>query len=222
MGQLIFKGTVDEIDVGKLKDGLPVRIQIGALPTAEVKAHLRRIAPKASEKDGATQFSVEAAIDDDAGVTLRAGYSANASIIIQEKKDVLLIPERIVTFEGEKPSSAAVGQEGSAGRAQGDQGRPDGLNVEVLSGLAGGPPRRAAAQRSRARDDHPTCGSSCATRAPSACALLAVRHRLGDGGGDAVARFGRGLNAQVLKSQKGPAYHRHRLALAHKRSGRAA
>src|SRR5262245_44780148 len=49
MGTLIFKGTVDEIDVGKLKDGLPVRIQIGALPTAEVKAHLRRIAPKASE-----------------------------------------------------------------------------------------------------------------------------------------------------------------------------
>lgn len=138
MGELIFKGTVDEIDVGKLKDGLPVRIQIGALPTAEVKAHLRRIAPKASEKDGATQFSVEAAIDDAAGVTLRAGYSANASIIIQEKKDVLLVPERIVTFEGEKafvtlpPVKKGVPGE----RKEIKVGLSDGLNVEVLSGLA--------------------------------------------------------------------------------------
>ncbi len=138
MGQLIFKGTVDEIDVGKLKEGLPVRIQIGALPTAEVKAHLRRIAPKASEKDGATQFSVEAAIDDAAGVTLRAGYSANASIIIQEKKDVLLVPERIVTFEGEKAfvtlPSIKKGVPGE--RKEIKVGLSDGLNVEVLSGLA--------------------------------------------------------------------------------------
>jgi len=138
MGRLIFKGTVDEIDVGKLKDGLPVRIQIGALPTAQVKAHLRRIAPKASEKDGATQFSVEAEIDDAAGVTLRAGYSANASIIIQEKKEVLLIPERLVTFEGEKAFvTLPPKKKGETGeRREIKVGLSDGLNVEVLSGLA--------------------------------------------------------------------------------------
>ncbi len=62
MGQLEFRGTVDEIDVGKLREGMPVRIQVGALPGSAVQATLTKIAPKAREKEGATVFDVEAAI----------------------------------------------------------------------------------------------------------------------------------------------------------------
>jgi HlyD family secretion protein len=115
MGTLMFKGTVDEIDVGKLKEGLPVRIKIGALPDATVTGRLTRIAPKATEKEGTTLFDVEAAIENPGGVTLRAGYSANADVVIQEKSNVLLLPERLVTFEKEK---AFVEVPGSTPEAQ--------------------------------------------------------------------------------------------------------
>ncbi len=138
MGKLIFKGTVDEIDVGKLKEGLPVRIQIGALPAAQVTGRLRRIAPKAKEKDGATQFDVEVEILEAKDVVLRAGFSANATIVIREKKDVLLLPERLVTFEGEKAfvETPAAKQGEKSVRKEIKVGLSDGLNVEVVSGLA--------------------------------------------------------------------------------------
>ena len=125
MSTLEFKGTVDEIDVGKLHEGMPVRIQIGALPGSSVPAKLTRIAPKAREKEGATIFDVEAAIDtDQSTVTLRAGYSANADVIIQEKKGVLLVPERLVTMEKDKASVEIPGAKpgGRAGE-EGDPGR---------------------------------------------------------------------------------------------------
>jgi HlyD family secretion protein len=140
MGTLMFKGTVDEIDVGKLAEGLPARIKIGALPDAKVLGRLTRIAPKAKEQEGATLFDVEAVIVDDGGVYLRAGYSANADIVIQEKKDVLTLPERLVTFEDGKafvelPPEAPQGE---PVRHEITVGLSDGLSVEVTRGLAEG------------------------------------------------------------------------------------
>jgi HlyD family secretion protein len=140
MGDLVFKGTVDEIDVGKLALGLPVRIHVGALPNAEIKGRVTRIAPKAKEEEGSTLFDVEVSIDETGGAYLRAGYSANADVVIQEKLDVLLLPERVVSFEGEKayielpPARQGVEPE----RREIQVGLSDGLNVEVLSGLAEG------------------------------------------------------------------------------------
>ena len=99
MSDLIFKGTVDEIDVGKLTTGMPVRLKIGALPDKAITGELSRIAPQAVEKDNAKLFEVEIAMDPFTGVLLRAGYSANADIVIREKKNILLIPERLVIFE---------------------------------------------------------------------------------------------------------------------------
>src|SRR5918912_905671 len=99
MRDLIFKGTVDEIDVGKLAVGMPARIKVGALPTDVVTGHVSRIAPQAQQKEGATLFDVEVELDKTNKITLRAGYSANADVIIREKKDVLVVPERLVTFE---------------------------------------------------------------------------------------------------------------------------
>jgi HlyD family secretion protein len=141
MGTLEFKGTVDEIDVGKLVDGMPVRIQIGALPGRDIKGKLTRVAPKAREKEGATVFDVEVAIVAAAGdPPLRAGYSANADIIVQEKADVLLVPERVVTLDGKKVSVEVPGATPDAEPVKREitVGLSDGLNMEVVGGLGEG------------------------------------------------------------------------------------
>jgi len=140
MGTLMFKGTVDEIDVGKLAEGLPVRIKIGALPAAKITGRLTRIAPKATEKEGTTLFDVEAAIDPSPDVVLRAGYSANADIVIQEKKDVLVLPERLVTFEKENAfvELAAPQPKAEPVKTAIKVGLSDGINLEVVEGLAEG------------------------------------------------------------------------------------
>lgn len=141
MSTLEFRGTVDEIDVGKLKEGMPVRIQIGALPGSTVPGSLARIAPKAREKEGATVFDVEVAIDTaNSEVALRAGYSANADVIVQEKTDVLLVPERVVTLDGDKATVELPGPtpEAEPVTREIEVGLSDGLNMEVVSGLAEG------------------------------------------------------------------------------------
>ena len=140
MRDLIFKGTVDEIDVGKLSVGMPTRIKVGALPTDVVTGHVSRIAPQAQQKEGATLFDVEVELEP-SKITLRAGYSANADVIIREKKDVLVIPERLVTFAdgGKKASVEVPGSDPkSPKKVDIKTGISDGLNVEVLSGLTKG------------------------------------------------------------------------------------
>jgi HlyD family secretion protein len=100
MGDLVFKGTVDEIDVGKLEVGVPARLNIGALPGEEVTGYLSRIAPQAKEEEGARLFGVEIELHEvrNPEIVLRAGYSATADLIIREKKDILMVPERLVLF----------------------------------------------------------------------------------------------------------------------------
>ncbi len=142
MRDLIFKGTVDEIDVGKLSVGMPTRIKVGALPTDVVTGRVSRIAPQAQQKEGATLFDVEVELDPTNKITLRAGYSANADVIIREKKDVLVIPERLVTFEdgGKKTTVELAGADAKAPgkKVEIKTGISDGLNVEVLSGVKKG------------------------------------------------------------------------------------
>ncbi len=142
MGDLLFKGTVDEIDVGKVAIGMPCRITVGALPDTIVEGKLARIAPQATSSEGATRFDVEIEIEPHDGVTLRAGYSANANIVIREKKGVLLIPERLVSFaDGGKKATVEVPPakpKGEPRKVAVTLGLSDGLNVEVLSGLSEG------------------------------------------------------------------------------------
>jgi HlyD family secretion protein len=142
MSDLIFKGTVDEIDVGKLSVRMQTRIKVGALPADVVTGHVSRIAPQAQQKEGATLFDVEVELDPSTKITLRAGYSANADVIIREKKDVLTVPERLITFaDGGKKATVEI--PGSDPKAQPKKieiktGVSDGLNVEVVSGLKKG------------------------------------------------------------------------------------
>lgn len=142
MSDLIFKGTVDEIDVGKLAVGMPTRIKVGALPTDVVTGKVSRIAPQAQQKEGATLFDVEVELDPGQKITLRAGYSANADVIIREKKDVLTIPERLVTFDdgGKKATVELAGEttKDPTKKIEIKTGISDGLNVEVISGLKKG------------------------------------------------------------------------------------
>ena len=145
MDDLIFKGTVDEIDVGKLRVGLPARIKVGALPSDVVTGKVSRIAPQAQQKEGATLFDVEIELDAAKNITLRAGYSANADVIIREKKDILTIPERLVLFEdGGKKTSVEISDEKAKSskiepkKIEVKLGISDGMNVEVISGLQKG------------------------------------------------------------------------------------
>src|SRR4051794_7030958 len=140
MSDLIFKGTVDEIDVGKLSVGMTTRIKVGALPSDVVTGRVSRIAPQAQQKEGATLFDVEVELEP-SKITLRAGYSANADVIIREKKDVLVIPERLVTFgDGGKKATVEIptADPKSPKKVDIKTGISDGLNVEVVSGLTKG------------------------------------------------------------------------------------
>jgi len=138
MERLLFKGTVDEIDVGKMKEGMDVEIKVGALPTDTIRGVLRKIWLKAEKKDNATVFPIEILIPGAKNTTLRAGYSANANIIIKKKTDVLTIPERVVTFRNDssfvKVTLGPNKQEEKAIKT----GLSDAINIEVVSGLKEG------------------------------------------------------------------------------------
>jgi HlyD family secretion protein len=139
MSTLVFKGTVDEIDVGKLKETMPARIKIGALPEAKVDGIVYKISPKSKTAEGATLFDVEIELHPAEGVVLRAGYSANADIVVREKTDVLLVPERLVTFaDGKATVELPAGEGQEPTKKELKTGLSDGLNVEVVDGLKQG------------------------------------------------------------------------------------
>jgi len=137
MGDLVFKGTVDEIDVGKITVGMPCRIKVGALPENQVLGHLARIAPQATKNEGTTLFDVEIELDPNQEVVLRAGYSANTDIVIREKNDIVLLPERLVVFEDDATYVEVPGAtpEAEPKKVEVELGLSDGLNVEIVEGL---------------------------------------------------------------------------------------
>ncbi len=135
MENLIFKGTVDEIDVGKIREGLRAELQIGALPGQEVIGHVSLISLKARKEENTTVFPVEIIIDDRGDAVLRAGFSANANIIIAQKDSVLSIPERVVTFRNDSAFvQIPTGEKTSEERVI-TTGLSDAIYIEVLSGL---------------------------------------------------------------------------------------
>jgi len=139
MASLLFKGTVDEIDVGKIITGMDAEIQIGALPDAKIVGRVIRIYPKARKEGNATLFDIELSIDRTSGPTLRAGFSATASIRIRERKQVATLPERLILFEGGKRFvEIPVGQGLQAKKVEVQTGLSDGLSIEILSGVKEG------------------------------------------------------------------------------------
>jgi len=135
MRDIIFKGTVDEIDVGKIKEGLKTDLVVGALPGKTVKGHVSLISLKAKKQENTTVFPIEVVIDDAGGALLRAGFSANANIIISKKDSVLAIPERVVTFRNDSAFVRIPLGEKKSKEVNIKTGLSDAINIEVLSGL---------------------------------------------------------------------------------------
>ena len=101
MGDLIFRGNVDETEVGRIREGIPVKIMLGALQNMKFDATLEYISPKSTENNGANQFEIKAAIDVPDSITVRSGYSANAEMVLQHVENALSIPESAVEFSGD-------------------------------------------------------------------------------------------------------------------------
>jgi len=137
LNKMIFEGKVDESEVGKLEVGMPLKVTLGAVQETEFDAILKFIAPKGDEEQGAVQFKVEGDVYLDNSVYVRAGYSANASLILERKDSIMAIPEALLQFdrETEQPYVEVQTAEQKFERKDLEIGISDGLNVEVISGI---------------------------------------------------------------------------------------
>ena len=135
MKDLVFRGTVDEIDVGRLREGMPVDLRIGALPEATVRGRLDRIWLKGRKQDQATVFPVEVTLTEVRGAALRAGYSANAEVVVARRDDVLVIPERMLTHRNDSAFVTVRTGPGRDVERHVRTGLSDAITIEVLSGL---------------------------------------------------------------------------------------
>jgi HlyD family secretion protein len=135
MENLIFKGNVDEIDVGKLHEGMKAEIEVGALSREKVTGTVLRISPKAHKEEGSTLFEIEIAIDDLGKTVLRAGYSANADIVIVKKDSVLMVPERLVKVEDSVSTIEVQDSLGVITPRKVKTGLSDGINIEITEGV---------------------------------------------------------------------------------------
>lgn len=135
MNEMIFEGKVDESEVAKLKLGMDLILNIGAIDNQKFKAKLEYIAPKGVEEQGAIQFLIKASLVLDEDVFLRAGYSANADIVLDRKDSILGIPEGLVIFENEKTFVEIEKSNQVFEKKEVKLGLSDGINIEVISGI---------------------------------------------------------------------------------------
>jgi HlyD family secretion protein len=137
MSDMIFLGKVDESDVGKLREGMQLHIKVGALEDTAIAGKLEYIAPKGVTREGAIEFEIRAAIDPRTdGPLLRAGYSANADIVLDRRDQVLAIPENLLQFDGDRAFvEVEVGPQQFEQRPV-ELGLSDGIKVEVRGGVA--------------------------------------------------------------------------------------
>ncbi len=136
MSDLIFEGKVDESEVGKIKEGMNLDLKIGALQEEKITAELEYISPKGLEEEGAIQFEIKAAVKLKEDVFLRAGYSANADIVLEKRDSVLALKESDVMFEEEKTFVEIETGEQQFEKTEIQTGLSDGVNIEILSGIS--------------------------------------------------------------------------------------
>lgn len=135
MGEMIFKGKVDESEVGKLHQGMELILTIGAIDQEKFTAKLEHISPKGVEENGAIQFEIRAAVELKNDQFIRAGYSANADIVLEKKDSVLAIQESLLKFSEDTAWVEIETAPQTFEKRIVKTGLSDGLNVEVLSGL---------------------------------------------------------------------------------------
>lgn len=139
MNDLIFRGNIDETEVGRLSTGMTMKITIGALQDLKFDARLEYIAPKVTDQNGANQFEIKAAVNLPSNATnIRSGYSANAEIVLAEAKNVLAVPESAIEFDGDDTYVYVIKGEGDKQtyeRRKVQTGISDGINIEIRSGV---------------------------------------------------------------------------------------
>jgi HlyD family secretion protein len=137
MGEMIFEGKVDETEVGKLKLKMPLILSIGAIEDEKFNAELEYIAPKGKEENGAIQFEIKADVKLSKSSFIRAGYSANADIVLDRKDSVMVIPESLIKFEKEGDSAYVEieTQPQVFEKRYIKTGLSDGVNIEVKEGV---------------------------------------------------------------------------------------
>jgi HlyD family secretion protein len=138
MNDLIFRGNIDETEVGQLVVSMPMKITIGALQDLKFDAALEYISPKAVESNGANQFEIKAAVKLAEGGKIRSGYSANAEIVLARAEKVLSIPESAIEFSGDSTFVYIVKGEGKQKtyeRTHVETGLSDGVNIEIKKGI---------------------------------------------------------------------------------------
>ena len=133
MNNLIFRGNIDETEVGQLVNGMNMRITIGALQDLKFDAALEYVSPKAVESNGANQFKVKAAVKVDSEHTIRSGYSANAQIELEKADSVLSVPESALEFVKNEPYVYKKAEDHNPVMVH-----SDGVNIEIKQGLAQG------------------------------------------------------------------------------------
>jgi HlyD family secretion protein len=138
MDDMIFQGQVDESEVGKIKEKMPLRIKVGALENEILEGTLEYIAPKGKEISGAIQFEIKAAMTKKEGVFIRAGYSANADIVLDERKQVLALREALIQYEKGTPFIEVETTPQVYVRRDVKLGLSDGNMVEIVSGVSAG------------------------------------------------------------------------------------
>ena len=138
MNDLIFRGNIDETEVGQLVGGMNMKITIGALQDLKFDASLEYISPKAVESNGANQFEIKAAVKLSEGGKIRSGYSANAEIVLARADKVLSIPESAIEFRGDSTFVYVIKGEGkdkTYNRTYVETGLSDGVNIEIKKGI---------------------------------------------------------------------------------------
>ena len=152
MNDLIFKGKIDETEVGRIHEGMPVKLTIGALQNLTFDAELEYISPKGVEENGANQFEIKAAVHAPDSVQIRSGYSANAEIVLQRAQKVLAVPEGVIEFSGDSTFVWVMTDsipEQKFERRQIKTGMSDGIKLEIKEGLTGKENVRASEKKSK-------------------------------------------------------------------------
>ena len=141
MNDLIFRGNIDETEVGRLVPGMTMKITIGALQDLSFDARLEYISPKATDQNGANQFEIKAAVSVPGGEKIRSGYSANAEVVLDEVRNAMSLPESAIEFDQKKTYVYIVSGSGDKltyTRREVKTGLSDGINIEIKSGVKAG------------------------------------------------------------------------------------
>ncbi len=138
MSDMIFRGNVDETEIGRIHEGMPIKLTIGAIEDKTFDATLEYVSPKGVETNGAIQFEIKAAVTVSEDAFIRAGYSANAEIVLKRVDDVLTVPESTVEFKGDSAFVHIVKQETPEQvfeKKPVKVGLSDGIKIEIKEGL---------------------------------------------------------------------------------------